>query len=175
MPSPSSLGYYEYAKLASAAYIRLESEPTYAGGRVAFQANGQARLPLALANQTFNENSSEAIASGQSVWTIPNFGPDRNGYFGNDPLTGFAATLFEKDGQHVLAIRGTEPTGDQRLYDVLIADLQQIGFMGVALDQAVSMVNLILRMREPQRNTSVLQFEKQMGSESFTASKTRDC
>jgi len=159
MPSPSSLGYYEYAKLASAAYIRLESEPTYAGGRVAFQANGQARLPLALANQTFNENSSEAIASGQSVWTIPNFGPDRNGYFGNDPLTGFAATLFEKDGQHVLAIRGTEPTGDQRLYDVLIADLQQIGFMGVALDQAVSMVNLILRMREPQRNTSVLQFE----------------
>jgi len=83
MPSPSILDQYEYAKLATAAYVKLEAEPTRDGVRIALQANTQARLPRALANQIFDRESDEAKASGQSVWTIPNFGPDRNGYFEN--------------------------------------------------------------------------------------------
>jgi len=81
---PNILDYYEYAKLSSAGYIKLDGK-SLDGATVASEANSdvQKRLPRALANQMFDRESDEAKASGQSVWTIPNFGPDRNGYFEN--------------------------------------------------------------------------------------------
>jgi len=94
---PNILDYYEYAKLATAAYIKLEDEPSLAGGRIAFQANKQERLPSLLADQTFDSNKS----GGEPVWTIP-----AGGYLGNaDSGTGFAATFFTRGTEKVLAIR----------------------------------------------------------------------
>ncbi len=137
---PTILDYYEFAKLATAAYVRMEDAPSIDGSNLAIQANAQSRLPLALANKTFDKDSTEAKGSGESVWTIP-----EGGYHGNDE-TGFAATFFEKDGEKVLAIRGTEPGGEQFDLDLLQADLAGIGLLGMALSQAVSMVNYILRL-----------------------------
>lgn len=34
----------------------------------------------------------------------------------NDPLTGFSATIFQKDGQNILAIRGTEKKDPRDLW-----------------------------------------------------------
>jgi hypothetical protein len=66
---PNILDYYKYAKLATAAYVNLDGK-SLDGATVANLANVQERLPDALANQFFDERSNEAIASGQSVWTI---------------------------------------------------------------------------------------------------------
>lgn len=138
---PSILDYYEFAKLSAAAYIQLEDEPSTSGDKIAVLADKQERLPLALANQMFDKNSKEAIASGNSVWTIEN----KNAYHGNDE-TGFAATLFERDGEKVLAIRGTEP-GEQGGLDLFKADIGQIGMVGLALEQTISMINYIAQLR----------------------------
>ncbi|MBK9160738.1 MAG: hypothetical protein IPM27_04125 [Nitrosomonadales bacterium] len=156
---PNVLDYYEYAKLATAAYVLLEGEPSLAGDRIAFQANDQKRLPERLANQTFDSNSPDAV--GSTPWTIPDFGPDRNGYHGNDP-EGFAATLFQRTNiggatEKVLAIRGTEPFVSGGL-DLLKADLGQIGFLGLAMGQTVSMMNYILQMQADTTNTQVKQY-----------------
>lgn len=113
--------YYEYAKLAAAAYVNMDA---YAAGftdtQFASEVNKEPapRVPLAVAKQTFDSGSSEA--AGQPVWTIPT-----GGYYGNDSV-GFAATLFQRGTEKVLAIRGTEPdlaTGQLSL-DLLKADLQ---------------------------------------------------
>jgi len=36
------------------------------------------------------------------------------GYYTNDPATGFSATIFQKDGKNILAIRGTEGLRDSQ-------------------------------------------------------------
>ena len=36
------------------------------------------------------------------------------GYYANDPATGFSATIFQKDGKKILAIRGTEGLRDSQ-------------------------------------------------------------
>ena len=133
---PSILDYYEFAKLSTAAYIKLEDEPSMAGAKIAIQANRQERIPEALANQMFDPKDNP-----NPVWTIAN----KNAYHGNDE-TGFAATLFERDGEKVLAIRGTEPS-EQWGLDLFKADIGQIGMVGLALEQTISMINFIAQLR----------------------------
>lgn len=72
--------YYEYAKLAAAAYVDMDDYPVgFSGAQFSAEANNEPtpRVPLAVANQTFKEGSDEA--AGQPVWTIPSAG-----YHGND-------------------------------------------------------------------------------------------
>lgn len=145
---PNILDYYEYAKLATAAYVTLEEEPSLTGERIAFQANKQERLPSLLADQTFDSNKS----GGQPVWTIPT-----GGYYGDD-AEGFAATLFQRTDEggateKVLAIRGTEPfiDGSFDSTDLLKADLMHIGLAGFSLGQTVSMINYIRRLQADTR------------------------
>jgi Ca2+-binding RTX toxin-like protein len=149
---PTILDYYEYAKLATAAYVAMDKYGgTFTGADFAMQADyddvsKSSRIPIALANQMFDKDSKEAKVSGQPVWTVR---PD--GYHGND-ASGFAATLFErtKDGatQKVLAIRGTEPIADWGI-DLIQADLAGIGILGLALNQAVEMVNYLRLLGTP--------------------------
>ncbi|RLJ61235.1 hypothetical protein [Sulfurisoma sediminicola] len=146
---PSILDYYQYSQLATAAYIDLDKAPrtdgAYLGSTISLFSQGQGRLPTPIANLLFDKDSTDAKKAGvTSVWTIPTSAlanGNYNGYYGNDD-TGFAATLFQKDGQKVLAIRGTEPPG----IDLLVADIGQIGYLGFALSQTASMINHILRL-----------------------------
>jgi Ca2+-binding RTX toxin-like protein len=145
---PTISEFYEYAKLATGAYVNMDGQSLDAANFAA-RANNQDRLPSVLANRTFNPAGNP-----DPVWTIP-----VGGYIGNDG-TGFAATLFQRGNQKVLAIRGTEGNVlGQITPDLLIADLIQIGFIGVALSQAVSMANFVLRARAGASVTNVPQFQ----------------
>ncbi|RLJ61233.1 hypothetical protein [Sulfurisoma sediminicola] len=132
---PTILDYYEFAKLSTAAYVNLKE---FTGGMIAAAANSQERLPIKLAEQMFDPENS----GGQAVWTVR-----PAGYHGND-ATGFAATLFERAGQKVLAIRGTEPTAGSGI-DLFQADLAGIGIVGLAITQAVELVNFIRELTTP--------------------------
>src|SRR6185436_6025936 len=117
--------YYKYAQLATAAYVRTGGSLDVGDFiREASTANAN-RLPLSLATELFNPADPSA-----SRWTIAHyFGGDVPDY--NDD-TGFAATLFKKDGENVLAIRGVEPTVTSLdgLRDLLGASVGGIGLLG---------------------------------------------
>lgn len=136
---PTVLDFYEFSKLATASYVVLDPN-ALTGVSIAARADDQERIPATLANTAF----VKIPGVNPSVWSIP-----KNGYHANDG-TGFAATLFEKNGKKVLAIRGTE-FGDsgQRLKDLILADFAGIGVLGLALAQAVSMFNWINLLRTP--------------------------
>lgn len=122
--------HYEYAKISLAAYIQLESVVSLSG-EVVSNASGiktagnpgaQELIPNALASQMFVD---------PGVWHIVH-------PYHNDTV-GFAATLFERNGEKVLGIRGTEPSVDgQLVLDLVKADLMDIGIVGLAINQAVS-------------------------------------
>ena len=131
---PTIEEYYEYSKLANAAYIVLDGL-SISSTNIIREANDQGRIPTSLAEEMFDPALPQN--QGEAVWSIPEYG-----YYGNDE-TGYAATLFQKGGEKVLAIRGTEGAGSiAEIYkDLLATDLVQIGFIGFALDQTVSMIN----------------------------------
>ncbi|MGH8120600.1 MAG: hypothetical protein ACRESK_08310, partial [Gammaproteobacteria bacterium] len=116
-------------------------------------ANSARRVP--------GDPNSPTITLGQDIfidqnWSVSSFQP-------ND-ATGFAANVFSKTGtnEKVLAIRGTEaglgfPT--QTLADLVAADLDQIGLMGMALEQAVSLFNYIQTLRSDATDTQVLRLD----------------
>jgi len=132
---PNFVDYYEYSKLAAAAYVNL-NPGDLKGASIVTNVVGREMLPRNLANQTFNPSGG----SGANSWIVPT-----NGFYPNDD-EGFAATLFQKGDEKVLAIRGTEL--DYRLSgDLIKADIGQIGFLGLAMGQAVSMINYIFRLR----------------------------
>jgi Ca2+-binding RTX toxin-like protein len=147
--------YFKYATLATAAYVRIGGTEVN-GPDFAIEANAQnnGRLPSELGRFLFDPEN----AYGNPVWDILY-------YYGGDvpatqdPIaaqdrTGFGATLFERGGEKVLAIRGTEPSADG-FVDLGSAGIGQIGLLGLALTQVVSMVNLIQRMRTEPGSAAV--------------------
>ena len=138
------LDYYKYAALATAAYVRMGEGP-YSGARLATLAPAQSsgRLPTSIAQYLF---APTVQFPNPNPWTVARyFGRDVPDY--NDD-TGFAATLFKKDGENVLAIRGVEPTVSavDAARDLLGASVGGIGLLGVAVNQLVDLVNLVLRL-----------------------------
>lgn len=82
---PTIADYYQYAKLATAAYVTLDGQPLDPADDAA-RSDSLGRLPAPLANQMFDSEGD--------VWTIASPGA----YYGNDGTddgTGFAATLDE--------------------------------------------------------------------------------
>lgn len=143
----SILEYYKYAQLATATYVRVGNSPldgaTFA---VLAASNEQERLPLSLAQNLFDP----ANAFGATVWSVLHYygGDNTNDSIASADKSGFAATSFEKEGEKVLTMRGTEPNSDARV-DLFGADIAEIGLLGMAFSQTVSMVNLINRLRTP--------------------------
>lgn len=110
--TPTISDLYKYAQLATASYVRMGDQPpdlrtdgaTFAAA-AARQSDG--RLPLALGRRLFDP--AFAIP-GEPQWKLLHYyGGDVPGVPDN---TGFAATLFERSGEKVLALRGTEPFSD---------------------------------------------------------------
>ncbi len=154
----TTLEYYKFATLATASYVRLGPDlaPTtgqvIGGAQFAELAREQDRLPTEQARYFFNPRPE---LPNPSPWTVLSY------YGGDIPASvdpnaaadksGFGATLFARteNGQteKVLALRGTEPLEDG-LVDVLSADLGQIGILGLALTQVVSMANYVARLRQ---------------------------
>ncbi len=150
----TTLEYYRYASLATAAYVRVGTEPL-TGARFAELAEAQKRFPALLAQYLFAP--SEQYPN-PSPWRIRYYyGGDRSGI---QDKTGFAATLFERDGKKVLAIRGVEITesATEIKRDLLASSLGGIGMIGLAVNQVVDMINLIRRLYAPA-GTNVAQIE----------------
>ena len=144
---------YDYAKLATLAYVDLSTEenPTVPSViiRVAKESNAPgntARLPESLGIQMLNPGGAvSADITGQ--WTVLDLYFRKSEATGHsDPASGFAAMLVQNDttGAKVLAIAGTEPSAPQQaVQDLLEADLQQLGGWGIALAQTVSLFNYV--------------------------------
>ena len=138
--------YFDYARLADAAYVDLSSTTWTDPVQVAIRADLALKLPLKLAQNTFNASPTG--------WQVAHY------YDTENSTNGFAATLFKNSAnRYVLGVRGTEPEGLQLVTDLLWADLKEIGFVGMAVTQATSLVNYILRLQAPSTATSVLQFD----------------
>ncbi len=99
---PSVIDFYKYASLTTAAYVRM-GIGTLTGVRLADLAATQSegRLPLSIGQYLFDPDNQYNAP----VWTIAH-------YFGSDNVSdpnasqsksGFAATLFRKSGENVLA------------------------------------------------------------------------
>jgi len=139
MPTTEEL--FDYARLADAAYIDLSKVLYWDPAAVAAAAVSQERLPLKLAEDTFTLSGWQVVAYDDL----------------DNKTTGFASTLFKGPGEeYVLGIRGTE-SGLGSWEDLFKADLKEIGFLGLALSQAVSMVNFVLRLTSS--GTNILQLD----------------
>lgn len=132
---------YTHALLASASYVQLGASRD--GAMLVANASTQAanRLPVSLGIDTFVRP-----ADGEP-WRVAHYHAD-DVPATTDPLaagerSGFAATLFSRGAEKVLALRGS----DDAFADLLRADVAQIGVLGIAVSQTVAMVNLIERLR----------------------------
>jgi len=133
---------FRYASLATAAYVRLGGSPWEGATFVTLASSEeQDRLPLSIATELFNPADPNA-----SRWTIAHY------YSGDVPGTnddtGFAATLFKREDENVLAIRGVDLAAGFREWfkDLVGASAGGIGLLGVAVTQVVDMINLIQRL-----------------------------
>ncbi len=161
--------FYTYAKLAQAAYIDLS--PFQLSGTSPYKptdivstgaSKDQKRMPEDLGEQLFGSGKTPT----QDHWTIlspyyltsPNSGH-------SDPGSGFAAMLLEHpDHGKVLSIAGTEPgkgtdEGSQTKWDLLDADAHDIGFLGAAFKQLVSLYNYVQVLKAPKGSTNVKRLE----------------
>ena len=142
--------YYKYSWFSNMAYVLWDETNTVNVSAMMGAANSQQRVP--------GNPNSLATTLGQDIfitqaWSVTSFQP-------NDS-TGFAANVFSKAGtnEKVLAIRGTEAGPGypiQTLEDLVTADIGEIGLMGLALEQAVSLFNYIQQLRADATNTEVL-------------------
>lgn len=126
--------YYKYSWFSNMAYVVWE-DGDYSPDRAIDAANDQERAPTALTEKIFRPS--------RLGWEIP-----ASGIYKNDDV-GFAANLFVNGTEKVLAIRGTElDVVDQMQLDLLQASLLEIGILGLALSQTVSMFNYISRLTQ---------------------------
>jgi hypothetical protein len=133
MSNPTISDYYKYALLATASYVRMGGRPLAGASfadRAADPAQSGGRLPLVLGQYWFDPENR----FGNPVWNILHYhGGDVPGVVDE---TGFAATLFERQGEKVLAIRGAE-SGSDFVKDSIEAGLGEIGVLGIAISQTV--------------------------------------
>lgn len=151
--------YYTYAKLSQAAYIDLSpleigSKNPFNNDDIAQAAKDQERVPLTLAQNIFSNN-----ASNPDRWTMLSPYYRTGATTGHsDPASGFAGMLLSNPTYgKVLAISGTEPGKDwQTYYDLVVSDVGEIGFLGLAFRQAVSLFNYVQELSAPQGQEGVL-------------------
>ncbi len=128
----------------------------------------QAELALAAyANLTTTRPDEAALVdAGMSGTQAAQFAADWqvvNQY--TDPWSGFSATLFEKEGQRYLAIRGTNDPID------LLADADLALFSGVAAKQTVALYNYVQRLKGV-KGEAVAQLEWSVLQQSYVLNPT---
>jgi len=139
---------HKYAMLSNLAYVRWDSSNSSIPDDIIRAVVAANRSTSSWAASYFQKPSLDR-------WSIPSPAIHTN------DATGFAATLFVSAGEKVLAIRGTEfentlpellfaflpgvSLGEQTLLDLFAADLEEIVGLGIAMAQATSLVNYVLR------------------------------
>ncbi len=135
--------FYKYSWFSNMAYVLWNDSNTVNRTSMIAEASNPnvARVPTSLGDIIFSEN--------QQDWTVSSFQS-------NDEF-GFAANVFENGEEKVLAIRGTEGGGiftEQQKLDLLKADFLEIGGIGLAIRQAVSLFNYVQRLKADKTNAN---------------------
>jgi len=137
--------YYKYSVFSNLSYV------VWSKANIGTQSDAAARIDAARDFLRVPENLARQIFR-DDQWYIPT----TNGFVPNDP-SGFAANVFVngKDPKaKILAIRGTETDFsfiplDLLPVDLWPADLYEIARYGLALHQAVSLINYVLLLKTP--------------------------
>lgn len=140
---------YELSWFSNMAYVGWNDVNSLNKDRMILEAGSDdaQRIPLALGGQIFVRDN----------WEVTDIHPnDENGFAGN---------VFDNGDKTILAIRGTEidasllppSIGDQTFLDLLDADIQQIGLVGLAIDQCVSLFNYVQCLQADASDNHVLQ------------------
>ena len=140
--------WYKISIFSNLSYVRWDAENLINKDGMINAVIDARRLPSSVATPLFK---------GTDAWTIPSFHP-------NDD-TGFAANVFQKGNEAVLAIRGTEVNLIEALpfvegpgmADLLDADMHDIRVYGFALDQTVGLFNYVMRLQADVGNHAVRQ------------------
>ncbi|WP_448874515.1 putative Ig domain-containing protein, partial [Desulfobulbus propionicus] len=133
-------GCYKYSWFADLAYVQWDDNNLIGNDAIGAAVDAE-RVPQKLAEKIFlTENENYSVLN----------------YHSNDD-TGFKASLYGNGSEKILAICGTEPEQIYNSEDLLEADFADIGGYGFALNQAVSLVNYILRLTADKKRTDVLQ------------------
>jgi Ca2+-binding RTX toxin-like protein len=157
--------YYTYAKLAQAAYIDLsgyDRATAMQGGTAADEAvtGDPQRLPKQLADQLFGVSNDYSTPA--TTWTLLDPYYKTSAASGHsDPASGYAGMLLSNpEFGKVLAIAGTEPGQPGQTYaDLYRSDVIEIGRLGAALKQMVSLYNHIQLLRAPDGASGVIQLD----------------
>ena len=149
---------YKYSWFADSAYIKWVPRTLTNQVEAVVDAIKAEKLP----ERDLSTDPNDVLPSGKGLATHV-FHPDNEGwrildYVPNDPV-GYSGTLFGNGNELVFGIRGTEPEGMQAWVDLREADLHQIGYYGVAIDQLVSLVNQVLRLKAPKGASGVARIE----------------
>jgi Ca2+-binding RTX toxin-like protein len=117
---------YTNSQMAEASYADFE-------GR---DFNDPSDIKAALMNNGFSDAQATDLVA---HWKVASHLPNTS--------TGFSATVFENrqnPGEYVMAIRGTEP--GHWYTDIILADIADIGADGIALNQAIDLMNYYQRL-----------------------------
>lgn len=109
------------------------------------------RLPESLINNVASGNGLGSDIFKKNNWSLFSF------ISNEQSNTGFAASLFTNGNEKVLAIRGTEPDYPENIQDLLQADIKEIGYLGMALSQTVSLYNYVQTLKASNGQTGVSQ------------------
>jgi len=155
--------YYTYAKLSQVAYIDLSNVTNPLNPQTIVDTailKEQERVTEALAKDIFSISPG---ADATDTWTMLSPYYRTSATTGHsDPTSGFAAMLLSNSTYgKVLSIAGTEPTAgaSQFLDDLMFSDLGQIGLMGGAFNQLVSLFNYVQELKAATSNHNVLRLE----------------
>lgn len=117
--------YYEYAQLSQASYGLFTSYDA---------ASVKARLK----DKDFTELQASIFSDPSTGYTLLSHQPNT--------LSGFSASVFQSAGEYTLAIRGTEVDLAGLITDWGTANIADIGFNGIAIKQAVDLMNYYQRL-----------------------------
>lgn len=153
--------YLTYSALAQVAYIDIsktaigsswDGTATIRRETIIDAGRNQIRVPEALGRQLFADGEWNMLSPYYRTGSLTGH---------SDPDTGFAGMLLSHPTiGKALAIAGTQPTDNvQAYFDLLDADVRQIGSWGVAFKQLVSLYNYVQVLQAPVGATKVRRLE----------------
>lgn len=134
--------FYKYSWFSDLAYVKWSDENTASVPLIINAANAAQRIPGSTTDNEINtlgEKIFQTTGAGGLGWQVLHF-------LENVPDSGFAASLYGDGNEKVLAFQGT----NQVIDDLVNADLRDIVGLGVAVEQAISLINWVRRLAAPE-------------------------
>ena len=142
--------FYKYSWFADTAYVKWDDvnsvdaqawiQAAHAASRIPGSTSEDDNIVDTLGERIFQKTSVGGEGLHGLGWQLLAF------HTNEDSDSGFAASLYGDGNEKVLAIRGTEATLSGGIDDLANADLRDIVGLGVAVEQAISLINWVRRI-----------------------------